>query len=126
MAEQVFPTEERVMLTTRIPTVADKAKTIVFILGTVFVITASAFALLTRLGGFGILLWFGVCVGSVYLLVRWHARTTAYRCSICDYEFEISTPEDFLSAHVFPSWKFLKCPHCGKRNWTTALIKTDP
>ena len=113
------------MVSTRVPTATDKARTVLFILVTVFTITGSAFALLTNSGGVGILLWFGVCVGSVYLLVRWHARTTAYRCSICDHEFEISTLEDFLSAHVFPSWKFLKCPHCGKRNWTTALVKTD-
>lgn len=56
------------------------------------------------------------------IIVRWHAGVTAYRCTQCGHEFEITTMTNFLSPHL-PERKYLKCPACGKRDWMTVLMK---
>jgi len=71
----------------------------------------------------GLVVWLAVIVGgSLFLLVRWHAGSTAYRCPSCEHEFEISVFTDLISPQV-PDKKYLKCPQCGKRNWAAVLIK---
>jgi DNA-directed RNA polymerase subunit RPC12/RpoP len=68
-------------------------------------------------------LWLAVFVtGIMYLLVRWHASATAYRCPACNQEFEISALTDALTPHV-PDTKYLKCPQCGKWGWAAVLMK---
>jgi DNA-directed RNA polymerase subunit RPC12/RpoP len=57
------------------------------------------------------------------LLVRWHAANFAYQCPACGNEFEISTLQDLISPHML-STKYLRCPACGKRDWTSILKKT--
>ncbi len=78
--------------------------------------------LLIPLGPVGIAAWLGVASGSMYLLVRWHANSTAYRCSACSSEFEISVLTDLVSPH-WGSRKYLRCPECGRRDWATILMK---
>jgi DNA-directed RNA polymerase subunit RPC12/RpoP len=71
----------------------------------------------------GMLIWLLVFVaGTLFLLVRWHARATAYRCSACGEEFTISAFVDFFSPHI-PDKKLLKCPKCGKRGWSKILMR---
>ena len=60
--------------------------------------------------------------GLLFVLVRWHAQNTAYRCRSCLHEFEISSQKDFISPHGFGR-KYLKCPACGRRSWALALSK---
>ncbi len=65
---------------------------------------------------------------SLFLLVRWHAGYTAYRCMHCQYEFEITVAADLVSPHGpgrGRTWKYLKCPRCGRRSRATVLIRTD-
>jgi DNA-directed RNA polymerase subunit RPC12/RpoP len=95
-----------------------------FYLGlTVLVIVAGAFALASESWPLELIVWLLVPVGgALYLLIRWHASVTAYRCEKCGNEFEISTLTDFVSPHM-PEKKFLKCPGCGRRSWTTVLMK---
>jgi DNA-directed RNA polymerase subunit RPC12/RpoP len=60
---------------------------------------------------------------SLLLLVLWHNRTFAYRCSNCGDEFEISALRNFLSPHgpdAEGGWKYLKCPAC--RAWNRARL----
>jgi len=78
--------------------------------------------LLLPLGPVGVILWVGAAVGAMYLLVRWHARSTVYRCPDCGHEFEISVLTDFISPH-WGSRKYLKCPECCRRDWATVLMK---
>jgi hypothetical protein len=60
---------------------------------------------------------------ALILLVLWHNRTFAYRCSACGGAFEISALRNFLSPHGIDTeggWKYLKCPIC--KAWSRARI----
>ena len=89
----------------------------------VIVVTATILIPMDWPVGFDVWIALFVC-GSLFLLVRWHANSTAYHCSACGFEFEISAFTDFASLQV-PNKKYLKCPQCGKRNWMTVLMKKD-
>ena len=86
--------------------------------------TIVSIALLFPLGPIGVILWLGVAVGSMYLLLRRHARSTVHRCPDCGQEFEIAVLTDFTSPHCH-SKKHLRCPECGKRAWATILMRAD-
>jgi DNA-directed RNA polymerase subunit RPC12/RpoP len=65
-------------------------------------------------------------VVSIILLVLWHNRTFAYRCSNCGHEFEITALRNFISPHGIDregGWKYLKCPDCGVRNRARVIAK---
>ncbi len=82
----------------REPVASDWLKTglsIALAIGTTIV----TIALLFPLGPIGVILCVGVAVGSMYLLLRWHARSTVYRCPDCGQEFEMSVLTDFISPH---------------------------
>ncbi len=71
-------------------------------------------------------IWLILIAGSLFLLVRWHAKNFAYRCPKCGHEFEISTSRDFISPHGSSKsigWKYLKCPKCHERSRATVLRK---
>jgi len=90
---------------------------------TFVIIVVTAVILIPMAGSVGFVVWLALFVsGSLFLLVRWHAINTAYRCPACGYEFEISVFTDLVSLQV-PNKKYLKCPKCGKRNWATVLMK---
>jgi len=56
------------------------------------------------------------------LLVRWHVRTTGYRCPGCGKEFAIPAWADLLRLHMLTT-KYVKCPKCGRRIWMEALVR---
>ena len=86
-------------------------------------IVVTAWILIPVAWPIGFAVWLGTFVGGgLFLLVRWHAKNTAYRCPACRYEFDISALTNFASPQV-PNKKYLKCPRCGKRNWATVLMK---
>ncbi|MFU8773543.1 MAG: hypothetical protein ACNA8H_14135 [Anaerolineales bacterium] len=65
-------------------------------------------------------------IASIILLVLWHNRTFAYRCSNCENEFEISALVNFLSPHGIDKeggWKYLKCPKCKTRNRARVIAR---
>jgi len=94
-----------------------------FVLLMLAVITVTAVILIPVAWPVGFFIWVGVFFsGSLYLLVFWHAKNTAYCCPECGFEFEISVWTDFTSPQ-FPNRKLLKCPKCGKRNWVKVLMK---
>jgi DNA-directed RNA polymerase subunit RPC12/RpoP len=94
-----------------------------YILLTVAVLVVSAVILVPMARPVGLFVWLAFFAGGgLFLLVRWHAHHTAYRCPACGDEFEISVFTDFVSPQV-PNKKYLKCPHCGQRNWATVLMK---
>ena len=71
-------------------------------------------------------IWLILIAGSLFLLVRWHAKNFAYRCLKCGHEFEISISRDFISPHGSSEgsgWKYLKCPKCHERSRATVLRK---
>ena len=93
---------------------------------TLLVVTAlvvTAVILIPVAWPFGLVVWLALVSGGLFLLARWHASNTAYRCPACGHEFEISVYTDFVSLQV-PDKKYLRCPQCGERNWTTVLMKT--
>jgi len=104
-------------------TAKDWLKAGLYILLTITLISVSA-ALLSQFEMTGIIVWLVIAAGSMYLLVRWHANSTAYRCAMCNHEFEIPVFTDLISPHFF-SKKYLKCPQCDKRSWTTILMRSD-
>ena len=73
----------------------------------------------------GLIVWLAVCAGgSLLLLVRWHARRTAYRCAACGQTFAIPMLADLASMHCLRR-KYLRCPACGERTWAAVLWRTD-
>jgi len=109
----------------RKPTTHDRRKTVVYLLLGVAIVAGSGALLLPAYGPIGLAVWLVVFVGGVlFLLASWHAQATAYRCTECGHEFDISPLTDFLSPH-YPYKKYLRCPRCGKRTWTTVLMKAE-
>ena len=101
----------------------DWTRTLLYVCVAALFVSGSGFALASRFWPLGLILWALVFAGgSLFLLVRWHAKTTAYRCPECSNEFEISTVTDFVSPHL-PNRTFLKCPKCGRRRWATILVR---
>jgi DNA-directed RNA polymerase subunit RPC12/RpoP len=109
----------------RQPTSRDRWKTGLYILLTITVIIVTGLLLIQMFETIGLVVWLAVFVmGIMLLLVRWHAKNTAYRCRVCGHEFEISTGTDLISPHL-PEKKYLRCPQCGKRSWKTVLVKDE-
>lgn len=73
----------------------------------------------------GFVVWVFIVSVGLYLMVRWHARSTGYRCRNCGNEFEISTFTDLVSPHGTGDggWTYLKCPRCEKRTRAKVLRK---
>lgn len=71
----------------------------------------------------GFVAWIALVVGSLLLLVSWHACAFAYRCRDCGHEFQISLWTDLLGPHGLSKgegWKYLRCPKCKQR--TRAIV----
>ena len=68
----------------------------------------------------GFIIWLLIVAGSLFSLVRWHAKNTAYICPKCGHTFMISTTEDFLSPHMINK-KLLRCSKCGESSWCKAI-----
>jgi len=111
-------------MTCREPTDADRKEAAAYV--TPYIAVLAAGALLLMPGGVpGAVVWVAIVVGGALLLIRWHARNTAYRCRDCHHEFEISVLTDATSLHGTGGggWKYLKCPQCGKRTRARVLRK---
>lgn len=103
----------------------ERRKTALYVLLTIVAIAVTGAALPDFLGTIGLIVWLIVVIpGSLLLLVRRHASCTAYRCSSCGHDFEISTLTDLISPHVLGK-KYLKCRLCGQRGWARVLVKDD-
>ncbi len=111
-------------MTYRKPAGADWRKTAIYLAAYIIAIGGGAFLLLPR-GGVGALVWVVIALGGLFLLVRWHSKSTAYRCANCGHEFEISLLTDLISPHGIGNggWKYLKCPHCSQRTRAEVLVK---
>lgn len=111
------------MVKLREPTKSDAIQTVIVVM--IFIVAMAIILFLSMPDNLpaGLLL----VAGCLYFLVRWHAKTFGYRCANCGTDFEITTWKDFRSFQGMNkqgSWKYLRCPHCGK--WTKAreLTKT--
>ena len=65
-------------------------------------------------------LWGVIVTGGSLLFIKWLLNSSAYRCSECGNEFQISLATFFVSRQA-PDKKYLKCPTCGKKQWATEL-----
>ncbi len=101
-------------------------RTIFYVAAFVVVIVTGAAILLPAHRAIGFMAWLALAAGGLFLLVGWHARTSAYRCAKCGHQFEISVWRDLISPHA-PSkeggWKYLRCPQCGQRSRATVVPK---
>ena len=107
----------------RKPRKEDWIKTLVCISVYLVVIGFSSFYLLLSYW----YVWVALVIGGLIILVSWHAKVTAYHCTRCDNEFEISTLTDFFSLHGLDTaggWTYLKCPNCSNRSRMKILVKT--
>ena len=68
----------------------------------------------------GLIIWIFIISIGTYLIIRWHAKNTAFICPKCNHKFTISTTKDFLSPHFFDK-KLLRCPDCGESSWCKAI-----
>lgn len=75
-------------------------------------------------------IWGGIFILGLFLLVRWHNNSFAYRCANCGHEFEISILKNFISPHGpgfsnsgIRGWKLLRCPECKKFSRATVISK---
>jgi len=107
----------------------DWIRTIAYISAFISVIVVGA-VFLIPINSIGIIFWLILVGEGLFLLVRWHAKTFAYRCPKCRHEFEISTFTDFISPHGisksggWKGWKYLKCPKCHERSRAIVIKKT--
>jgi len=108
----------------RKPDKADRAGTAIYVAVYTAAIGVGAFLLMPG-GAVGALAWAVIVVGGAFLLIRWHARNTAYRCRNCGHEFEISIFTDAISPHGAGGggWTCLRCSRCGKRTRAEMLRK---
>ncbi len=108
----------------RKPDKGDWARTTIYVAVYAVAIGIGAFLLMPR-GAPGALAWIILVILGAFLLIRWHAKNTAYRCAKCNREFEISIFTDAISHHGVGGggWKYLKCPCCGTRTRTQMLGK---
>ncbi|MFO7996577.1 MAG: hypothetical protein R6U93_05490 [Dehalococcoidia bacterium] len=108
----------------RKPDRADRVRTVTYVAVYTAAIGGGAFLLIPR-GPAGAFAWAVMVIGGAFLLIRWHAKSTAYRCINCGHEFEISVLTDAISPHGpgGGGWQYLKCPRCGKRAKTEVLRK---
>ncbi len=88
------------------------------------VVTVAGAVLLSQFQLPGMVIWGGIFVASLYLLVRWHAGNTGYRCPACGSFFTISTLTDFVSPHLLDG-KWLRCPKCGERRRHEVWMRID-
>jgi len=63
-----------------------------------------------------------VIIGGLVLLVRWHAKNSAYECPECATQFELTAWQDFISPNLIDK-KYVKCPTCNKRVSAKELTK---
>jgi len=66
-------------------------------------------------------MWIILVIVGLFLLIRWHAKNTAYICPKCGYKFMISTFEDFISPNILWDKKLLKCPKCKTKSLCKAI-----
>ena len=96
-------------------------KTIFYIFLLTAVIVVGAILLIPLYWPIGLIIWLFVPSGvALFLLVRWHAKSTAYICPKCGHTFMISTTKDFLRPHLIDK-KLLRCPKCGEKSWCEAV-----
>jgi DNA-directed RNA polymerase subunit RPC12/RpoP len=107
------------------PTPGHTRKTALFLGAVLLAAVATGFWFLPRRGDVWLAVWLAAGVAlPVFFLVRWHARTTAYRCPACRHEFAISAWTDFITPHL-PGKKYVACPSCGKKGWARVLMKLE-
>jgi len=99
--------------------VMDWIKISIYILIYVLIISVSAFFLIPG----HLIIWIILCVGGILLFFECHRRKFAYRCPVCDNEFQVSLFTDLVSPHG-PGWKYLKCPKCHRRVRARLIKKT--
>ena len=107
----------------RAPTASDWRKTIL-IVGLFVLFLLAAAAVLVAYGNAAVFLagFIVIVAVALFVLVRWHAGATAYRCASCGHEFTISTTTDLISPHMIDT-KYLRCPACHRRSWAKVLMK---
>lgn len=62
---------------------------------------------------------------ALVLMVRWHARSTAYRCPACGDRFTLTAWSDFVHPHGGEK-KYVRCPRCGESGWCEESARRDP
>jgi DNA-directed RNA polymerase subunit RPC12/RpoP len=111
------------MPTYRKPKRSDWTKSLLAIGIYVSAISITAFILLVTYW----YVWLALVASGLFLLVLWHKKSTAYRCSKCGNEFEISYLTDFFSPHGVTTeggaWMYLRCPRCQNRSKMEILVK---
>ena len=105
----------------REPNRSDWGKRIGFILAYVAFIASGAFFVMPQ--GITGKVIFGVMVLGGFLLLFWGLlRDFAFRCGLCEHEFEVSLITKITSPHGVV-WYELRCPECRRRTRAKTLIK---
>jgi DNA-directed RNA polymerase subunit RPC12/RpoP len=103
----------------RAPNLKDKLISYAFVVMTIAIIMISSFYVRPV---YGLIVHLIIIFFTIFLLILWHARKTAYLCPHCDHEFEISFWKDLISPSFFDK-KLLKCPKCGIKDLAMELVK---
>lgn len=110
------------MAVSRRATKDDRRRSAAYLVGFVLLITVTGALLIPRFWPAGLVVWLVIVAGAMFVLVRWHAQSTAYRCAACGHEFEIAPWTDLFAPHV-PDKKRLKCPECGTKDWAEIVVQ---
>lgn len=75
----------------------------------------------------GITVWVILVALATFLLVRWNARHSGYRCAHCGHEFQVSVLTEMISPHGpgGGGWKYLRCPRCDRKSRARVLVVVD-
>lgn len=93
------------------------------------IIIVALFTAFTIIGGIflpriywpvGFAIWLFLVIVGTGVLVRWHAKNTAYICPKCGHTFAVTTLEDLMSPHM-GIVKLLTCPKCVKSSWCEGI-----
>ncbi len=101
---------------------SDRVRTIIYISIFLGVVVIGAVFLAPVNPPAGAVIWIILSAGALFLLVRWHALTFAYRCANCGHEFEIYVFVDLIGLQGI-NWKYLKCPECRQRSRAAVIRK---
>jgi len=64
----------------------------------------------------------GVAIAASVAVTCWDYTHAVYECHECGATHKPTVGEYLLGVHI-PGKRFLKCPHCGDRNWHYKAIE---
>lgn len=101
-------------------------KIITFVFTFFLLLLVSGYLLLPW-GAPGIIIWMFLVLAGLFMLVRWHTKSFAYRCLKCGDVFTVSAIKDYFSHQGISrdGGKVMTCPCCRQTSVMQVIIKRE-